>query len=149
MPSTDQRPAEILLVEDSPTDVLITREALRNAKVLVSLSVVSDGVEALQFLRREGQFVDAPRPDIILLDLNLPRKDGREVLAEVKADPDLRLIPIVVLTSSRAEEDVVRSYGLYVNCYIVKPIDFHQFTSVVQTMESFWLQVVTLPSLPA
>lgn len=138
-------PIEILLVEDSPGDVRLTMEALKDAKIHNSLNVARDGVEALQFLRKEGPYAGAPRPDLILLDLNLPRKDGREVLAEIKSDPQLKLIPLVVLTTSRAEEDVMRAYGLHANCYVTKPIDFEQFMSVIRTIKEFWLTVVKLP----
>lgn len=138
-------PAEILLVEDSPSDVLMAREALANAKLLNNLHVVSDGVEAILFLRRQGKYTDMPRPHLVLLDLNLPKKTGHEVLADIKADPDLRLIPIVVLTTSKAEEDVLRAYGLHANCYVTKPIDFGSFASVVRSIERFWFTVVTLP----
>lgn len=139
------RPIEILLVEDNPGDVRLTIEALRDGKVRNHLSVAKDGVEALAFLRREGSYASAPRPDVILLDLNLPRKDGREVLAEVNADPELRSIPIVVLTTSRAEGDILRSYDLHANCYITKPVDLDQFITVVKTIEDFWFTIVTLP----
>ncbi len=140
-----QKPIEILMVEDSPTDAQLTIEALHAAKVANRLSHVEDGVEALRFLRRQGPYADAPRPDLILLDLNLPRKDGREVLDELKRDPDLKVIPVVVLTTSRSEQDVLRSYQLHANCYITKPVDFTQFMEVVKTIEHFWLTVVTLP----
>jgi CheY-like chemotaxis protein len=143
--SPRQRPIEILLVEDSPSDAQLTIEAMQAAKLANRLSHVEDGVEALQFLRREGPYRDAPRPDLILLDLNLPRKDGREVLEELKQDPKLQRIPVVVLTTSRAEQDVLRSYSLYANCYITKPVDFTQFVEVVISIEHFWLAVVTLP----
>jgi CheY-like chemotaxis protein len=139
------RPVEILLVEDNPGDVRLTIEALRDSKVHNQLNVARDGVEALAFLHREGAFVDAVRPDLILLDLNLPRKDGREVLAEIKADPALRTIPVVILTTSRAEQDVLRSYELQANCYITKPVDLEQFMTVVKSIEDFWLTIVTLP----
>lgn len=139
------RAIEILMVEDSPIDVLMAREALQQAKVLNNLSVTENGVEALAFLRRENQYAGAPRPDLILLDLNMPRKDGREVLQELKADPDLKYIPVVVLTTSKAEEDIVKSYGLHANCYITKPVDFERFVAVVQTIQDFWFTVVTLP----
>ncbi|HEV2122882.1 MAG TPA: response regulator [Chloroflexota bacterium] len=139
------RPIEILLVEDSPPDVDLTKEALEDAKVSNNLSVVSDGVEALAFLRREGEFADAPHPDLILLDLNLPKKDGREVLAEIKADPRLRLIPVVVLTTSEAEQDILKSYSLHANCYITKPVDLDRFVTVVKSIEDFWLAIVKLP----
>jgi CheY-like chemotaxis protein len=140
------RPVEILLVEDNPGDVRLTIEALRESKVVNNLNVARDGVEALAYLRREGDFVNTVRPDLILLDLNLPRKDGREVLAEIKADPKLHTIPIVVLTTSRAEQDVLRSYELQANCFITKPVDLEQFITVVKSIENFWLTVVTLPS---
>ena len=136
---------EILLVEDSAADVRLTMEALKEAKVANRLSVVDDGVKAMEFLRRTGTYAQAPAPDLILLDLNLPRKDGREVLAEVKADPTLRRIPIVVLTTSLAEEDILNAYDLHANCYITKPVDFDQFMKIVQTIEDFWLTVVRLP----
>jgi two-component system, chemotaxis family, response regulator Rcp1 len=138
-------PIEILLVEDNPGDVRLTREALKEGKVANNLQVAQDGVEALAFLRREGPHARAPRPDIILLDLNLPRMDGRQVLAEIKKDDDLRRIPVVVLTTSKAEEDIVRSYNLHANCYITKPVDLLQFISVVRTIENFWLTIVKLP----
>jgi CheY-like chemotaxis protein len=138
-------PVEILLVEDNPGDVRLTQEALRDAKVCNRMHVARDGVEALEFLRRTGAHKDAPRPDLILLDLNLPRKDGREVLADVKADPELRRIPIVVLTTSKAEEDILRAYNLNANCYITKPVDFEQFVHVVKSIEAFWLTIVKLP----
>jgi two-component system response regulator len=138
-------PAEILLVEDSPSDVLMTREALQSAKVLNNLHVVEDGVEGLAFLRQEGKYADAPRPHLVLLDLNLPRKTGREVLAEIKSDPKLRFIPVVVLTTSKAEEDVLQSYGLHANCYVTKPVDFEAFSIVIRSIEKFWFTVVTLP----
>ncbi|MCK9284696.1 MAG: response regulator [Rhodocyclaceae bacterium] len=139
------RPAEFLLVEDNPGDVRLTREALKECKLRNNLSVVTDGVEALAFLRREGGYADAPRPDVILLDLNLPRKGGREVLAEIKADPNLRRIPVVVITSSEAEQDVVESYDLHVNCYVNKPVDLDQFIKVVRSVGTFWLTIVKLP----
>jgi chemotaxis family two-component system response regulator Rcp1 len=140
------RPIEILLVEDNPGDVRLTVEALREGRVPNNLHVASDGVEALEFLRRAGQFANAPRPDMVLLDLNLPRKDGREVLAEIKADPELRRIPIVVLTTSQAERDVLQSYNLHANCYITKPVDIDAFFATVRSIDSFWLAVVRLPS---
>ena len=136
---------EILLVEDNPGDVRLTREALKEAKVRNSLSVASDGVEAMAFLRREGIYSMAPRPDIVLLDLNLPKKDGRQVLTEVKADPELRRIPVVILTTSKAEEDIIKTYDLHANCFVTKPVDFDQFVKVVQSIEHFWLSIVTLP----
>ncbi|MBK6404948.1 MAG: response regulator [Holophagales bacterium] len=137
---------EILLVEDNPADVRLTQEALKEAKVVNRLSVVMDGEEAMAFLRREGRHVEAPRPDLILLDLNLPRKDGREVLAEVKADESLRRIPVVILTTSKSEEDVLRSYDLHANCFISKPVGLEQFLRVVESIEDFWLSVVRLPA---
>jgi CheY-like chemotaxis protein len=140
------RPIEVLLVEDNPGDVRLTQEALKEAKVRNNLSVVGDGVEALEFLHREGPFSASPRPDIVLLDLNLPRKDGRQVLAEVKADPDLRRIPVVILTTSKAEEDILKTYDLHANCFVTKPVGFEQFIRVVQSIENFWLTVVRLPS---
>jgi two-component system, chemotaxis family, response regulator Rcp1 len=143
---TSNRPVEILLVEDSPTDVLVAQEALEVAKVLNNLHIVGDGVEAMAFLRHEGPYATVPRPDLILLDLNLPKKDGREVLAEVKRDESLRLIPVVILTTSKDEQDVLKAYGLYANCYIVKPVDFEQFAGIVQSIEHFWFTVVTSPS---
>jgi chemotaxis family two-component system response regulator Rcp1 len=143
-----ERPIEILLVEDSPSDAQLAIEAMQTAKIANHLSRVEDGVEAMQFLRRQGPYRDAPRPDLILLDLNLPRKDGREVLEELKADPYLQQIPVVVLTTSRAEQDVLRSYALHANCYITKPVDFDQFMEVVKSIEHFWLAVVTLPKEP-
>ena len=139
------RPIEILMVEDNDGDVFLTTEALKSAKIANSVHVVRDGVEALEFLRRQGKFAAAPRPDLILLDLNLPRKDGRQVLSEIKLDPDFRAIPIVVLTSSSAEQDVVKSYDLHANCYIVKPVDFAGLMEVVRSIGSFWLVVATLP----
>ncbi len=139
------RPLEILLVEDSPSDTELTVEALKEAKVHNHLSVVEDGVQALQFLRQQGPFAEAPRPDLIMLDLNLPRKDGREVLAEIKADERLKTIPVVVLTTSRAEQDVLRAYELHANCYVTKPVGFEQFLEVVRSIEDFWLVLVSLP----
>jgi two-component system, chemotaxis family, response regulator Rcp1 len=142
----DPRPAEILLVEDSPTDVLMTQEAFEQARLLINLHVVEDGVEAIAFLRKAGSYGNAPRPDIILLDWNLPKKDGREVLTEVKADPELKAIPIVVLTTSQADRDIVTAYGLHANCYITKPVNFKNFTQVIREVGNFWLTVVALPS---
>ena len=139
------RPVEILLVEDNPGDVRLTQEALKEGKVRNNLSVAGDGVEAMAFLHREGAYATAPRPDIVLLDLNLPKKDGRQVLAEVKADPDLRRIPVVVLTTSKAEEDILKTYDLHANCFITKPVEFEQFIKVVQSIEGFWLTIVQLP----
>jgi CheY-like chemotaxis protein len=140
------RPAEILLVEDNQNDVLLTRRAFQQGRVLNNLSVTRDGVEAMDFLHRRNQFADAPRPDLILLDLNMPRKDGREVLAEIKSDDDLKHIPVVVLTTSEAEQDVLASYQLHANCYIVKPVDLGQFINALLKLEDFWLNVVKLPS---
>jgi CheY-like chemotaxis protein len=137
---------EILLVEDDPGDVLLTVEALKQTKMHTNLSFARDGVEALAFLRREGKFAAAARPDIIFLDLNMPRKDGREVLGEIKLDPCLRLIPVVVLTTSADEEDILRSYNLHANCYVTKPVDLQQFMKVVSSIESFWFTVVKLPT---
>ena len=143
---TDMKPIDILLVEDNPGDVRLTREALKEGKVLINqLNVARDGVEALAFLRRQGEFSDAVRPDIVLLDLNLPKKDGREVLAEIKNDPELRRIPVVILTTSKAEEDILKSYDMHANCYITKPVDLDQFITVVQSIEDFWLTIVKLP----
>ncbi len=137
---------EILLVEDNPGDVLLTVEALKDAKVRNRLHVTRDGVEAMAFLRLEGPYADKPRPDIILLDLNMPKKDGREVLTELKADPALKSIPVVVLTTSKAEEDILRSYNLHANCYISKPVDLEQFLKVIKSIEDFWLTIVALPN---
>ena len=139
------RLCEVLLVEDNPADARLTIEALREGRMLNRLHHVKDGIEALQFLRREGQWTDAPTPDVILLDLNLPRKDGREVLLELKADSALRLIPVVVLTTSEAESDIVRSYELHANCYVTKPVDLDKFIEIVRTIEAFWLAIVKLP----
>jgi two-component system, chemotaxis family, response regulator Rcp1 len=136
---------EILLVEDNPADVRLTQEALRESKLSNRLHAVGDGEQALRFLRREGEHAESPRPDLVLLDLNLPRLSGREVLAMVKADPDLRRIPVIVLTTSEAEEDIVRSYDLHANAYVRTPVDFHQFTDVVRLIEDFWFTVVKLP----
>lgn len=135
----------ILMVEDNPDDVDLTKEALLDAKVTFELHVVEDGVAAMEFLRREGSYREAPRPDLILLDLNLPKKDGREVLVEIKTDEDLRRIPVVVLTTSAAEEDVLGAYSSHVNCYITKPADFDQFIKVVKSIEDFWFTIVKLP----
>jgi len=141
----EYRPVEILLVEDNPADVRLTREGLSSDRLWNNLNVARDGVEAMAYLRREGKFGAATRPDLILLDLNLPKKDGREVLAEIKADADLMLIPVVILTTSDAEEDILRSYGLHANCYITKPVDLRQFMKVVKSIEDFWLAIVKLP----
>ena len=139
------RPIEILLVEDNPGDADLAREALENGKLANNLHVVDDGEKAMAFLRREGQYAAVPRPDLILLDLNLPKKDGREVLAEIKVDSGLKRIPVVILTTSKAEEDVLRSYNLHANCYVTKPIDLNQFLKVVKSIEDFWLTIVVLP----
>lgn len=140
------KPIEILLVEDNAADVRLTEEALREGKVRNNLHVARDGMEALEFLRRQGKHAKATRPDLILLDLNLPRRDGREVLAEIKDDPALKMIPVVVLTTSSAEADILKSYKLHANCYITKPVDLEQFVSVVKSIDDFWLTVVRLPS---
>ncbi len=139
------RPVELLLVEDSPGDVRLTMEALKEGRVINNLTVVHDGEEAIALLRRQGKYANAARPDLILLDLNLPRKSGLELLAEIKADPSLQQIPVVVLTTSRAEQDILRTYELHANCYIVKPVDLDQFIDVVQSIKNFWLAVVVLP----
>ena len=139
------RPINILLVEDNPGDARLTMEALRDAKVRNELSVVVDGVEAMAFLRRENGYASAPRPDLILLDLNLPRKDGRQVLEEIKQDRNLQRIPIAVLTTSQAEKDILTSYNLHANCYITKPVDLDEFIRVVKGIEEFWLSIVKLP----
>ncbi len=140
------RPIEILLVEDSPSDAELTREALHEGRVINNLQVVQDGEQALAFLRRQDKYGDAPRPDLILLDLNLPKKDGREVLAEIKSDDNLKCIPVVVLTTSKDESDVMAAYGRFANCYITKPVDLEQFIDVVRSVDNFWLNIVTLPS---
>ncbi len=140
-----QRPIEILLIEDSPADILITREAFSEARLLNDIHVVEDGVQALEFLRRQGDFASAPRPDLILLDLNLPRKNGREVLAEIKADDSLKAIPVIVLTTSNAHEDILQAYDLHANCYVVKPVGFENFLKAVQSIRNFWFSVVALP----
>jgi len=139
-------PIEILLVEDNPDDADLTLDALRDGRVRNRVTVVEDGVEALAYLRREGHYASALRPDLILLDLNLPRKNGREVLAEIKQDPSLRRIPVVIMTSSDDEKDILAAYNLYVNCYVTKPVDLDQFIKVVKTIEHFWLTVVKLPA---
>jgi len=145
MNDEDPRPIEILLVEDDEGDVLLTFEALEASKITNSMHVAVNGEEALQYLRREGDHADATRPDIVLLDLNLPRVDGREVLAQIKADEDLRRIPVVVLTTSEAEEDILRSYDLHANAYVTKPVDFDRFLHVVQSIDEFFVTVVRLP----
>ena len=146
---SDRKPAapvEILLVEDNPADVRLTREALKEGKVYNNLHWAKDGVEALEFLHRQGKHAAAPRPDIILLDLNLPKIDGREVLQDIKKDENLKRIPVVILTTSKAEEDVLKSYNLHANCYVTKPVDLEQFIVVVKSIDMFWLTVVTLPN---
>ena len=139
---------EILLVEDSPGDVRLTREALKDAKMHINLHVASDGIEAMAFLNREEEYSDVPRPDLILLDLNLPRKDGRQVLEEIKDNPELMTIPVVILTTSASEEDVLRSYRLHANCYISKPVDLDGFLKVIKSIDNFWLSIVKLPREP-
>jgi two-component system, chemotaxis family, response regulator Rcp1 len=139
------KPIEILLVEDSPSDAALTVQALEGGKIANNLTRVVDGVEALAYLRKEGHYPQAVRPDLIMLDLNLPRKDGRDVLRELKSDPSLKLIPVIVLTTSRADKDILQSYELNANCYISKPVDFQQFIDVIKSIENFWLTVVTLP----
>ncbi|MBI2380570.1 MAG: response regulator [Gammaproteobacteria bacterium] len=139
------RPVAILLVEDSPTDALLAKEAMKQARVANELYHVKDGVEAISFLRRQDRYANAPRPDLILLDLNLPKMDGRDVLAEIKSDPVLKVIPVVVLTTSQSEDDVMRAYGSHANCYITKPIDFDRFIEVVQAIEHFWFGIACLP----
>ena len=144
-----KKPINLLLVEDNPADVRLTEEALKEGSISVSLSVASDGVEAVDFVFRRGKYANAPRPDLILLDLNLPRKSGREVLSEIKGDPDLKRIPILVMTTSTAEQDVARAYSLNANCYIAKPLELAEFIGVVQSIEDFWMTRASLPSNPA
>jgi chemotaxis family two-component system response regulator Rcp1 len=146
-PSTVSHPIDILLVEDNPGDVRLTIEALKEDKLQNNLHVVKDGIEAIAFLRQEGEYAGMPRPDLILLDLNLPKKDGREVLEEIKADERLKRIPVVILTTSQAEEDILRTYDLHANCYITKPVNLDQFVRVVRSIEEFWLAIVKLPPL--
>jgi chemotaxis family two-component system response regulator Rcp1 len=141
----EMKAVEILLVEDNPVDVLITQEALKDARVCNRLSVVEDGEEAMEFMHRKGKYAGAALPDLILLDLNLPKKDGREVLEEVKEDPRLKHIPIVILTTSEAEEDILKSYRLHCNCFVTKPVDVKQFTAVIKSIEGFWFKIVKLP----
>lgn len=143
--TTTQKVVEILLVEDNPGDIRLTQEALRDCKIRNTVSVVNDGVEAIAYLRREGKYPDVPRPDLILLDLNLPIKDGRSVLAEIKEDLDLKRIPVVILTTSKAEEDILKTYNLHANCYITKPLDLDQFILIVKKIEDFWFTIVKLP----
>ena len=140
---------EILMVEDNPADARLTEEALKEGLLCNRLHLARDGVEAMKFLRREEPFRDAPRPDVVLLDLNLPRKDGREVLAEIKTDPSLKNIPVVVLTTSEAEQDIIKSYALHANCYVTKPVDLQRFIEIVRQIETFWLQIVKLPQSDA
>ncbi len=144
-PKNATKPIEILLVEDSPADILITREAFQDARLLNTIHVAEDGIQALEFLRREGSHASAPRPDLILLDLNLPRKNGREVLAEIKENPEFKSIPVVILTTSNADEDILKAYDLHANCYVVKPVGFDNFLKAVQSIENFWFSVVKLP----
>ena len=139
-------PIEILLVEDNPGDARLAKEALKDSKLLNNIHHVVDGEQAIDFLRRQGDYRDAVRPDIVLLDLNLPRKDGREVLADIKNDPDLQMIPVVVLTTSEAEQDILQSYRLHANCYITKPVDLDKFLQIIESMQDFWLSIVRLPS---
>jgi two-component system, chemotaxis family, response regulator Rcp1 len=141
----DIKAAEILLVEDNPVDVLVTKRALQEGRVCNNLNVVEDGEEAMDFLYRRGKYSHAPRPDLILLDLNLPRKSGREILVEIKQNPDLLHIPVVVLTTSEAEKDILLSYNLHANCFVTKPVDLEQFTNVIKSIEGFWFTVVRLP----
>jgi chemotaxis family two-component system response regulator Rcp1 len=141
-----QETIQILLVEDNPTDVMLTREALDHAKVFITLHTVSDGVEAMEFLHHEGAYGAAPRPSLILLDLNMPRKGGQEVLVEIKADESLRAIPVIILTTSRAESDIMKAYACHANCYIAKPVDYDEFAEVLRTIQKFWFTMVTLPT---
>jgi two-component system, chemotaxis family, response regulator Rcp1 len=145
MSEVNAKPIEILLAEDSPGDVRLTREAFKESRVLNHLHVVKDGMEVIAFLRKEGRYASAIRPDLILLDLNLPKKNGQEVLAEIKEDPNLKRIPVIILTVSRAEEDILRSYNLHANCYITKPVELDQFLTAVKGIEDFWLAIVKLP----
>jgi chemotaxis family two-component system response regulator Rcp1 len=145
---TSAQPLEVLLVEDSPGDVRLTKEALKDAKVHINLRVVRDGIDAMAFLMREGEYATVSRPDLILLDLNLPKKDGREVLKEIKENPELKSIPVVILTTSASEADILRSYLLHANCYITKPVNLDGFLTVVKSIDSFWLSVVKLPPNP-
>jgi two-component system, chemotaxis family, response regulator Rcp1 len=146
--SSQAQAIDILLVEDNPGDVRLIQEALRDGKLLNQLATVPDGQQAMAYLHKHGSFAQANRPDLILLDLNLPRMDGREVLAEIKADPELRRIPVVVITSSQAEEDILRSYNLHANCYVTKPVDLEKFVLVVKSIEEFWVSIVKLPPKP-
>lgn len=146
MSNENGRPIEILLVEDNPGDIRLTKEAFKEGKLKNHLNVVEDGTEAISFLKKEGQYADAPRPDLILLDLNLPKKDGREVLSEIKVDENLKRIPVVILTTSKAEEDILKTYNHHANCYITKPVDMDQFINVVKYIEDFWFTIVRLPA---
>lgn len=145
MDSVNAQPLEILLVEDNPGDIRLIKEILKEGRINNNLNITEDGEEAMEFLRKEGEFANSPRPDLILLDLNLPKKDGREVLEEIKEDENLRRIPVVVLTTSTAEEDILKSYDMHANSYITKPVDFDQFIKVIKSIEDFWLEVVKLP----
>ncbi|MDY6932300.1 MAG: response regulator [Halobacteriota archaeon] len=140
-----RRPIDVLLVEDNPGDIRLTEEAFKEGMMHINLHVVTDGIEATKFLKKEGEYADAPSPDLVLLDLNMPRKNGCEVLEDIKADEDLRRIPIVILTTSRAEEDIIKSYNLHANCFITKPVDMDQFVEVIKFIEGFWFSVVRLP----
>jgi chemotaxis family two-component system response regulator Rcp1 len=146
MDSIVSAPVDVLLVEDNPGDVRLTKEALKDGKLKIHMHVVSDGMEAMAFLRKQGKYAASPRPDLVLLDLNLPKKDGRQVLAEIKDDPDLKRIPVVIITTSKAEEDVLKTYNLHANCYVTKPLDLDQFITVVKSIEQFWLTIVKLPN---
>ncbi|MGD0449475.1 MAG: response regulator [Candidatus Bathyarchaeia archaeon] len=145
MKRVDALAVDILLVEDNPGDVRLTKEALKDAKVLNEIYVAKDGVEAMEFLHRQGKFAQAPMPDMILLDLNLPRKDGREVLAEIKKDPKLKHIPVIILTTSKADEDIIKTYNLHANAYITKPVDLNRFVEIIHALEEFWFTIVKLP----
>jgi len=147
MAKRQSRPVEVLLVEDNPGDVRLTQEALKDGRVMVNLTVATDGVEAMEILNKRAPFQAAARPDLILLDLNLPRKNGREVLEEIKADEDLKRIPVIVMTTSKAEADIHKVYNLNANCYITKPVDLDEFLNVVRSIEDFWLTIVTLPQV--
>ena len=145
LPKRHSRRVEVLLVEDNPGDVRLTQEALKDGRVMVNLTVAADGVEAMEVLKRRGIHASTPRPDLILLDLNLPRKNGREVLEEIKADDELKRIPVIVMTTSKAEQDIHKAYNLNANCYVAKPVDLDEFLNVVRSIEDFWLTIVTLP----
>ncbi len=145
MGSINSRPIQILLVEDSPSDAKLTKKALKSAKVANEIHHITDGIKAMEFLRHQGEYRDAPKPDLILLDLNLPRKKGQEILEEIKQDPELQAIPVVILTSSDEEEDILRSYKLHANSFVTKPVDFEKFLNIVHCIEGFWLTIVSLP----